>query len=75
MAIIFEYSSMTLEIDGSVIATAIWVGGHEWVVDPWPKYFDRNQAITALTIAERLALGYGEDDPHVIAWRKELGCG
>jgi hypothetical protein len=75
MAIIFEDESMTLEIDGSVIATATWVGAYEWVVDPWPKYFDRNQAITALTIAERLALGYGDDDPHVIAWLEELGFG
>jgi hypothetical protein len=31
-----------------------------------------------LSIAERLAAGYGDDDPHVIGWRRELvlvtGC-
>jgi hypothetical protein len=72
MAINIEKQSMTCEVDGSVIATARWVGGHEWVVDPWPRYFDRGQAITALTIAERLATGHGDDDPFVIAWREEL---
>ena len=34
--------------------------------------FSRSQAITALTLAERLAAGNGDDDPFVIAWRKEL---
>ena len=29
--------------------------------------FSRNQAITALTLAERLAVGYGDDDPFVMA--------
>ena len=31
----------------------------------------KDGAITALTLAERLANGYG-DDPFVQAWRKEL---
>jgi hypothetical protein len=35
------------------------------------RLFSRNQAITALTLAERLAVGYG-DDTFVMAWRKEL---
>jgi hypothetical protein len=34
--------------------------------------FTRNQAITAMVLAERLAAGYGDDDP-VIGWRQELG--
>ena len=33
----------------------------------------RNQAITAMVLAERLAVGYGDDDPFVIGWREELG--
>ena len=36
------------------------------------RLFGRSHAITALSLAERLAGGYGDDDPHVIAWRKEL---
>jgi hypothetical protein len=32
------------------------------------RLFCRNQAITALTLAERLAAGYGDDDPFVIGW-------
>jgi hypothetical protein len=75
MSIKINEDCMTLEIDGAVIATATCVGGHEWAVDTWPRYFTRNQAITALSLAERLAMGYGEYDPRVIAWREELGCG
>ena len=33
----------------------------------------RNQAITAMVLSERLATGYGEDDPFVLGWREELG--
>jgi hypothetical protein len=32
-----------------------------------------NQAITAIVLSERLAAGYGEDDPFVLGWRDELG--
>jgi hypothetical protein len=32
----------------------------------------RDQAITALTLAERFAAGFGDDDPFVKTWRKEL---
>jgi hypothetical protein len=35
--------------------------------------FTRNQAITAMVLAERLAASYGDDDPFVIGWREELG--
>src|ERR1019366_7322240 len=37
--------------------------GDHWVVGTWPRYFTGLQAITALTIAERLAAGNGDDDP------------
>ena len=62
MAINVNDDVMSLKINGELIATATCVGGGEWVVNAWPKYFDRNQAITALTLAERLAMGYGEED-------------
>ena len=37
------------------------------------RLFTRNQAITAMVLAERLATGYGNDDLFVIGWREELG--
>ena len=37
------------------------------------RLFNRNQAITAMVLAERLAVGYGDDDLFVIGWREELG--
>jgi hypothetical protein len=36
------------------------------------KHLTYNQAITALTLAERLATGHGDDDPFVVTWREEL---
>jgi hypothetical protein len=36
------------------------------------RLFSYNQAITALTLAERLAVGYSDDDPFVKTWREEL---
>ena len=27
-----------------------------------------------MVLAERLAVGYGDDDPFVIGWREELAC-
>src|SRR5262249_43013308 len=41
-----------------------------WIVSTHPaRLFSRNQAITALSLAERLAAGYGDDDPFVQSWR------
>ena len=34
--------------------------------------FTTGQAITALALAQRLAAGYGDDDPFVESWRAEL---
>jgi hypothetical protein len=72
-----EYISLT--IDGETIGTARFSqhaaanGNGAWIVSTHPaRLFSRNQAITALTLAERLPAGYGDDDPHVIGWRKEL---
>ena len=61
--------SMSLEIDGRVIATADFrehAAAEEhgaWIVSCHPgRLFTRNQAITAMVLAERLAAGYGDDD-------------
>jgi hypothetical protein len=72
-----EYMSLTL--DGETIATARFSqhaaadSNGSWIVSTHPaRLFSRNQAITALTLAERLAADYGDDDPLVIGWRKEM---
>jgi hypothetical protein len=45
-----------------------------WYVTGYPgRAMDRNQAITAMMLAERLAAGYGDDDLQVRNWRAELG--
>jgi hypothetical protein len=71
---------MTTEYDGRVIATARYTlgaaadGRSGWVVSGLPRRgFSRDQAITAMVLAERLAAGYGDDDLFVIGWREELG--
>ena len=71
---------MTAEHDERVIATArcrshaAADGQGAWIVSGLPRrLFNRNQAITAMVLAERLAAGYGDDDLFVIGWREELG--
>jgi hypothetical protein len=64
--------SMYLEIDGIVIATAKERTDGWWEVSSWPRFFDRNQAITALTVTELLHGGRDGDDPLVRALREEL---
>jgi hypothetical protein len=71
---------MTAEYDGRVVATARYSahaapdGQGAWIVSGLPRrLFARNQAITAMVLAERLTAGYGDDDPFVIGWREELG--
>jgi hypothetical protein len=71
--------NMTLAINDRVIATARFSqhaaadGNGAWIVSTRPaRLFTRNQAITALTIAERLAVGYDDNDPFVRSWREEL---
>jgi hypothetical protein len=70
---------MSLTIDNKVVATArfskdaVADGNGAWIVSTHPaRLFYRDQAITALTLAERLACGYGDDDPFVKTWRAEL---
>jgi hypothetical protein len=70
---------MTAEYNGRVIATARYCrdavddGRGAWAISGWPgRLFTRNQAITAMVLAERVAAGYVDDDPFVIGWREEL---
>jgi hypothetical protein len=71
---------MTAEFSGRVVANARYSahaaadGQGAWIVSGLPRrLFSRNQAITAMVLAERLAAGYGDDDLFVIGWREELG--
>ena len=72
---------MTAEYDGRVVAAtarycedAVDDGRGVWAISGRPgRLFTRNQAITAMVLAERLAAGYGDDDLFVIGWREELG--
>jgi hypothetical protein len=79
MAIRIDSEHMVCEVAGAVVATARFSqyaaadGNGAWVVSTYAaRLFTRNQAITALTLAERLAVGYGDDDPFVKSWRAEL---
>jgi hypothetical protein len=79
MAARIDDDYMTAEYDGRVVATARYCedavddGRGVWAVSGWSgRVFTRNQAITAMVLAERLAAGYGDDDPFVIGWREEL---
>jgi hypothetical protein len=70
---------MILSIDGETIAAARFSkdaaadGNGTWIVSTHPlRLFYRDQAITALALAERLAAGFGDDDPFVKLWRKKL---
>ena len=63
---------MCLEIDGTVVATARKRPDGWWETSYWPRFFDRNQAITALTITELLENDHDSNDPAVLALREEL---
>jgi hypothetical protein len=72
MPIKIEDGLMRLEVDGTVLATARKRADGWWKVSYWPRFFDRNQAITALTIIELLDSGYDSNDPLVRVLREEL---
>jgi hypothetical protein len=63
---------MCLRDDSKIIASARQRADGWWEVSHWPRFFDRNQAITALTITELLCCGRDENDPLVLALREEL---
>jgi hypothetical protein len=70
MSIKINEDFMSLEINGAEVAAVRL--DHLWRVTGWPRLLSRNEAITALTLAERLGNGYGDDDPFVAGWREEL---
>jgi hypothetical protein len=79
MAARIEDQLMTAEYGGRKIATArrsaqaAADGQGGWIGSGLPRrLFTRDQAITAMVLAERLAAGYGDDDLFVIGWREEL---
>ena len=79
MAIRIEDNCMTLAVDGHVVATARFSqhaaadSRGAWIVSTHPaRLFNRDQAITALTVAELLEIGRSDDDPLVTALREEL---
>ena len=63
---------MYLEINDTIIATAVEISEGWWEVTCWPRFFRRDQAITALTVTELLSSGYDSSDPIVTALRSEL---
>jgi hypothetical protein len=79
MAVRIEDDFVTLEVDGAIVATARFIehaaadGNGAWIVTTCPAcLFEGDQAITALTVAELLAVGCADNDPLVIALRAEL---
>jgi hypothetical protein len=72
MPIKIEDDLMRLEVGGTVLATARKRADGWWEVSYWPRFFNRNQAITALTITELLDSGHDSNDPLVRALREEL---
>jgi hypothetical protein len=79
MSLRIEENSMSLEVDGHVVATARFKhhasadGQDAWIVSDRPRrLFSRNQAITALTVTELLEIGHSPDHPLVLAFEEEL---
>ena len=72
MAITIHDDCMTLEVNGEIVAQATRRPGGRWEVSHWPRFFDRDQAVTALTITELLESGHSAGDPLVAALREEL---
>jgi 1,6-anhydro-N-acetylmuramate kinase len=79
MSLRIDNELMALEVGGEIIATARFRrdaaadGQGAWVVsDRSSRLFSRNQAITALTVTELLAIGHGPAHPLVLAFEEEL---
>lgn len=67
MSIEINKDFMSLEINGAQITAAVRVD-HLWRVTGWPGLLTRNEAITALTLAERLAPGRGHKASRSAPW-------
>jgi hypothetical protein len=63
---------MCVHDGGRTISTARRRADGWWEVTHWPRFFDRNLVITALTITELLCSGRDENDPLPLALREEL---
>jgi hypothetical protein len=61
-----------LHAPGDLRPTATERAGGWWEVTHWPRFFDRNQAITALTVTELLETGRDSGDPLVVTLGQEL---
>jgi hypothetical protein len=72
MAIEITDEFMYLKVEGRVVSTARRREGGWWEATHWPRFFNRNQAVTALTLTELLATGRSEDDPLIVALREGL---
>ena len=57
MSIQINDDFMCLEINGKILATARRRDDDWWRVSYWPRFLDRNQAITALTVTALLKRG------------------
>jgi hypothetical protein len=67
MAVRIDDDSMVVKINAATLDRAEREG-ELWLVDGWPRLLTRNQAITALTLAEWLLSGRDPDSQHVAAW-------
>ncbi len=63
---------ITLDINGKTAGMAKRPHDGSWQVTGWTQPFDRNQAITELTITELTANGLSSDHPLITALREEL---
>jgi hypothetical protein len=79
MSLRIDDDTMVLDVDGRVAATARFArdaaadGQGAWIVSDRPgRLFTRNQAITALTVTELLAIGHSPDHGLVLAFEEEL---
>jgi hypothetical protein len=72
MMLTIAEDQMILHVDGVALADASRRSDGKRDVSIWPVPLGRDQAITALTIAELLARGHPTDHPLVIAFRSEL---
>ncbi len=72
MSLTITEKRMVLESGGVVIADARVRPDGRWQVSTWPEPVDRNQAITALTVAELLKRGLSAGHPLMRTLRAEL---
>jgi hypothetical protein len=70
MGVHINDDSMSLEIGGATVNAAVRLD-NLWRVTGWPRLLSRNEAITALTLAEWCRPGVvvpGVGEPPVVVW-------